>query len=126
MHRYKGWRNFREPVKGKFAELYFRNCLENGWRGSGSRAFGRPLYLLKRMARDLFWATGKRNPSLDPAILDAKSPEERHKLYKSLGLQVRVYPDRPPEIVLGNLLGARDEVCNSDVRSGSRPSTPRR
>jgi hypothetical protein len=42
--------------------------------------------------------------------LDSLTPEDRHRLYKSFGLEVFVHTDGTTELVLGNLL-SYEQVC---------------
>jgi hypothetical protein len=45
--------------------------------------------------------------------LDARTPEDRHTLYKNFGVEVTAQPDGATEIVLGELLGSREVVTAS-------------
>jgi len=43
--------------------------------------------------------------------LDARTPEDRHALYKSFGVEVMAHPDGETEIILGELLGTEEVVA---------------
>jgi site-specific DNA recombinase len=43
--------------------------------------------------------------------LDARTPEERHTLYKNFGVEVTAHPDGATEIILGELLGSGEVVA---------------
>lgn len=58
-----------------------------------------------------------------PEALDVLTPEERHRVYKMLRLQVALGPDTPPEV--SGTFGDDILVCGSETSSRS-PSTSRR
>ncbi len=58
----------------------------------------------------------KRYAGMMPEVLDTLSPEERHRIYKMLGLRVVLHPDAPLEV--SGTLG--DDLNVGELETASR------